>query len=86
MNSKKQSWLPFWSVETKEERCQRILSGKLGAKLRRASELAAAKEGASEVDLYFDYDAATAIVRDTGQLEKVLLADPEKAAVIPSPE
>ena len=42
---------PGGREETKEERCQRVLSGKLGHKLKRASEM------------QFDYDSATALAR-----------------------
>ncbi len=40
MNEPKQRELPFRQPkETKEERCQRILSGRMGHKLKRASAL-----------------------------------------------
>ena len=53
MNEPKQRELPFGQPkESKLERCNRILSGKLGHKLRRASEL-----------LHFNYETATAIAR-----------------------
>ena len=65
MNNRRQLWFPFWSAETKEERCQRILSGKLGAKLKRASEMVASEEGAKEVDFYFDCDAASVVAEQS---------------------
>ena len=67
MRNRRQLWFPFWSAKTKEERCQRILSGKLGAQLRRASEMLARDEGENEVGFYFDYDLASMITSRSNQ-------------------